>query len=65
MRKPDTYLDEIRAIRDRIDAETANMTSEERTAYFNQRCAEAARIYGFKFDQNPQSREQSEKLPAE
>ena len=65
MKKPDTIIEEIHEIRRQIAARTAGMSSAERAAYFNQRCAEAARIYGFKFDQNPQSSEQSAKLPAE
>ena len=48
MRKPDTILDEIHAIRRRIDEKTKNMTASERTAYFNERGKAAAKRYGFK-----------------
>jgi len=64
MRKPDTYLDEIREIRDRIDTETASMTAEERTAYFNQCGTELSRIYGFKIIHSVSSRDKIE-TPAE
>ena len=48
MRKPDTILDEIHATRRKLYEITKDMTSTERTAYFN-RCAEAAaKKYGFK-----------------
>ena len=48
MRKPDTILDEIHAIRRKIDEKTKGMTISERTAYFNQRGEIAAKKYGFK-----------------
>jgi hypothetical protein len=48
MKKPDTILDEIHAIRHRIDERTKDMTASERTAYFNQRGETAAKKYGFK-----------------
>ena len=48
MRKPDTILDEIHAIRSKIDEKTKEMTASERTAYINQRGEAAARKYGFK-----------------
>ena len=48
MKKPDTILDEIYTIRRRIDEKTKNMTTTERTAYFNQHGEAAAKKYGFK-----------------
>ena len=48
MRKPDTIMDEIHAIRRKIDEKTKGMTVSERTAYFNQRGEAAAQKYGFK-----------------
>ena len=52
MRKPDTILDEIHAIRRKIDEKTKGMTPAERTAYFNQRGEIAAMKYGFKIVSN-------------
>ena len=46
MRKPDTILDEVHAIRRRIDERTKGMTASERTAYFNQRGEAAAKNMG-------------------
>ena len=48
MKKPDTILDEIHATRRNIEEKTRNMTRSERTAYFNQAGAAAARKYGFR-----------------
>lgn len=48
MRKPDTILEEIHATRRKIEEKTKKMTATERTAYFNQRGASAAKKYGFK-----------------
>ena len=48
MKKPDTILDEIHAIRRKIDEKTKDMTATERTEYFNQRGEAAAKKYGFK-----------------
>ena len=48
MKKPDTILDEIHATRRSIEEKTKNMTQSERTAYFNQAGAAAARKYGFR-----------------
>ena len=48
MKKPDTILDEIHAIRRKIDERTKDMTSSERTAYFNQTGEAVARKYGLK-----------------
>jgi hypothetical protein len=48
MKKPDTILDEIHAIRRKIDEKTRGMTAAERTAYFNQRGEAAAQKYSFK-----------------
>jgi hypothetical protein len=47
MKKPDTILDEIHAIRERIEERTKGMTPSERTAYFNGRGEIAAKKYGF------------------
>jgi len=47
MRKPDTILDEVHAIRRKISEATKDMTSTERTAYFNQAGEAAAKKYGF------------------
>ncbi|MDR0197722.1 MAG: hypothetical protein LBI36_05835 [Oscillospiraceae bacterium] len=52
MKKPDIILDEVHAIRDRIEKETKGMTPAERTAYFNERGKIAARKYGFKIAAN-------------
>jgi len=48
MKKPDTILDEIHAIRRKIEEETKDMTSAERTAYFNRVGEAAAKKYGFR-----------------
>ena len=48
MKKPDTILDEIHKTRRDIEEKTKKMTRSERTAYFNQAGAAAARKYGFK-----------------
>ena len=48
MRKPDTILDEIHAIRRKLYEITKDMTSSERAAYINQRAEAAAKKYGFK-----------------
>jgi len=48
MKKPDTILDEIHAIRHKIEEETKDMTSAERTAYFNRVGEAAAKKYGFR-----------------
>ncbi|MCL2201500.1 MAG: hypothetical protein FWB75_06000 [Oscillospiraceae bacterium] len=48
MKKTDTILDEIHATRRKIDERTQNMTSKERTAYFNRSGNETAKKYGFK-----------------
>ena len=48
MKKPDTILDEIHKTRRDIEEKTKKMTRSERTAYFNQTGAAAARKYGFK-----------------
>jgi len=47
MKQPDTILDEIHAIRRKIDEETKGMTNAETTAHFNKRGREAAKKYGF------------------
>jgi hypothetical protein len=47
MRKPDTILDEIHAIRHDINEKTKHMTPSERTAYFNQHGEKSAKKYGF------------------
>ena len=48
MRKPDTILDEVHAIRRNLYEATKEMSSSERTAYFNQRAEAVAQKYGFK-----------------
>ena len=48
MKRPDTILDEVHAIRRKIEERTKGMTPSERTAYFNQAGAAAAQKYGFK-----------------
>jgi len=48
MKKPDTILDEIHTTRRKLHEITKDMTSTERTAYFNQRAETAAKKYGFK-----------------
>ena len=48
VKKPDTILDEIHATRRKIEEQTKNMTSSERTEYFNKAGATAARKYGFR-----------------
>jgi len=47
MKKPDTIVDEIHAIRREIEKKTKDMSSSERTAYFNQAGKTAAQKYGF------------------
>ena len=48
MRKPDTILDEVHAIRRKIEEKTKDMTTSERTAYFNQRAEAVAKRHGFR-----------------
>jgi len=48
VRKPDTILDEVHAIRRKIEEHTKDMTRSERTAYFKRAGEEAARKYGFR-----------------
>ena len=48
MKKQDTILDEIHATRCKLYEITKDMTSSERTAYFNQRAVVVAQKYGFK-----------------
>jgi hypothetical protein len=48
VRKPDTILDEVHAIRRRIDEETKDMSTSEMTAYFNVTGERLAKQYGFK-----------------
>ena len=48
MKKPDTILDEVHAIRRAIDEQIRDMTTSERTAYFNQRGELSAQKHGFK-----------------
>jgi hypothetical protein len=56
MKKPDTILDEVHAIRRRIEERTKGMTPSERTAYFNQRGEATAKKYGFKIVANAKER---------
>jgi hypothetical protein len=46
MKKPDTTLDEIHATRRKLFEVTKDMTSSERTAYFNKAGEAAAKKYG-------------------
>ena len=48
MRKPDTILDEIHAIRHKINETTKDMNATERTTYFNKHGEVATIKYGFK-----------------
>jgi hypothetical protein len=48
MKKPDTILDEIHATRRKLYEATKDMTTAERTAFFNQAGEAAAKKYGFK-----------------
>jgi len=48
MKKPDTILNEIHAIRRKLEEITKDMTAAQRTAYFNNRGEIAAQKYGFK-----------------
>ncbi len=48
MKQPDTILDEIHATRRKLYERTKDMTSSERTAYFNMRGEALAKKYGFK-----------------
>ena len=48
MRKPDTILDEVHVIRHKLYEATKDMSTPERTAYFNQRAEDVAKKYGFK-----------------
>ena len=47
MKKPDTILDEIHAIRQKIDNKTKDMTHKEINEYFNTTGERLAREYGF------------------
>jgi hypothetical protein len=48
MRKPDTILDEVHAIRRKIDEETRGMTSAQRVERVNKIGEAAAQKYGFR-----------------
>ena len=48
MKKTDTILDEIHAIRRQIDEETKDMTSAERADYINQSAEAALKESGYK-----------------
>jgi len=48
MKKPDTILDEVHATRRKLYEATKDMTSSERTAYFNRNAESVAQKYGFK-----------------
>ena len=56
MKKPDTILDEVHAIRNRIERRTKDMTPSERTVYFNTRGEAVAKKYGFKIVANTSER---------
>ena len=47
MKKPDTILDEVHATRRKLNEAMKNMTSSERTAYYNQAGEDAVKKYGF------------------
>ena len=47
MKKPDTVLGEIHTTRRKLYEATKDMTTSERTAYFNQAGEAAAQEYGF------------------
>jgi hypothetical protein len=48
MRKPDTILDEVHKTRRKLYEATKDMTTSERTTYFNQQAEAIAKQYGFK-----------------
>ena len=48
MKKPDIILAEIHATRRKLNEATKDMTSSERTAYYNQAGESAAKKHGFK-----------------
>jgi hypothetical protein len=48
MRKADTILDEVHATRCKLYEATKDMTTSERTAYFNRQAEAIAQQYGFK-----------------
>jgi len=48
MKKPDTILDEIHATRRKLNEETKDMSSFERTTFYNQAGEAAAKKYGFR-----------------
>jgi len=52
MKKPDTVLGEIHTTRRKLYEATKDMTTSERTAYFNQAGEAAAKKYGFKIVAN-------------
>ena len=52
MKKPDTILDEIHATRHKLYEAIKDLSSSERTAYFNQRAEAVAKEYGFKIVSN-------------
>ena len=48
MTKPDTILESIHATRRKLHETTKDMTTSERTAYYNQVGEAAAKKFGFK-----------------
>ncbi|GHV27068.1 hypothetical protein FACS18948_3850 [Clostridia bacterium] len=48
MKKSDTIVEEIHAIRRQIDEETRDMTPDEHTAYFRKSTDEVAKQFNFK-----------------
>ena len=48
MKKPDTILDEVHTTRRKLYEATKDMTTSERTAYFNQQATTIAQQHGFK-----------------
>ena len=48
MKKPDTILNEVHAIREKIDAKTKDMNRKEINEYFNGTGMRLAKRYGFR-----------------
>ena len=48
MKKPDTILDEVHTTRRKLYEATKDMTTSERTAYFNRQATTIAQQHGFK-----------------
>ena len=52
MKRPDTILDELHATRRKLYEATKDMTSAERTEYFNRNAESVAQRYGFRIVAN-------------